>query len=769
MPAVTFITDLPDATGLEIDASVEDELTATWDAVLNNGDYRLEYREDDPDAEYAHVATLAWDADELSHTIKRLAGDTAYSVRLRTETDYKTGEWTTATETTPRRSVQWAPTGGLPNPITGGGSMPASAGQATDATGTPALQTAPTGGLPNPITGGGSMPGVAGTGTTGAVPAVADEYQLVLERAADESAVGQDDVRAASPLSIDTTREHSAISDWEVAVPYDLSFEDWAEDFADARIEFDGKLVFRGTLEIADSSDTDLITTLSGRGPGRDLTRGEIALTFAEIRADEAIREVWDEHTGFAATVETPPNPRTIQELDVEGTPIDVLQELHEFAGMHFAVEQDVPGLSARSFAPGEVILEGGWESLGTNRGVDVTDYANRVVVRGARFGDGSGERYRGEASDAVAIERDGREITYPILDPGLESPGDCESEAEEALSDLLDARTVDGSIDVTPTMITPGYAYTVDEWDDERRVGPHALQFAGGDVSLPTAVLDPLTNAADGNGAGTISMWVKADWSRLPGDNARLIGSRSMYGAGAELRTIDSTSLTLRVPSNYAAENGDGEGRGFGTGGFGTGGFGSGDATAAGTASVDAYPRERPPDGEWTLVHYGWDYDRGVDETALYAGHDGAWLDMSVLPGRVLAPDRDLWIGRYLNDRFSGTIDDARFWDDRLSVGMLTRLADRVAIETTTLRHRYRFDAGPESGARVTDAVGGLHGERTTETTAYSGSPVVLESVDYQESPGEMGSTLDFTSGETLYERLGRVEREIEQTKQTI
>lgn len=99
---VTFTTDLPDASGVALDSSVQSELTADWDEELNNGEYRLEYRDDDADGDhpdYELVDVVDYDGT-LERTIENLLDGEQYSIRLRTETEYVTGEWLTAEEIT---------------------------------------------------------------------------------------------------------------------------------------------------------------------------------------------------------------------------------------------------------------------------------------------------------------------------------------------------------------------------------------------------------------------------------------------------------------------------------------------------------------------------------------------------------------------------------------------------------------------------------------------------------------------------------------------
>ncbi|SEW10217.1 fibronectin type III domain-containing protein [Natrinema salifodinae] len=98
---VSFTTDLPDASGLLLDASNPESLTATWEDALNNGEYRIELRDDDPDGDhppYQHEATVGYQTFE--YVIDGILGGEQYSVRIRSQTDHKTGSWLSAEEIT---------------------------------------------------------------------------------------------------------------------------------------------------------------------------------------------------------------------------------------------------------------------------------------------------------------------------------------------------------------------------------------------------------------------------------------------------------------------------------------------------------------------------------------------------------------------------------------------------------------------------------------------------------------------------------------------
>ncbi|WP_226043469.1 fibronectin type III domain-containing protein [Natrinema sp. DC36] len=98
----TFTTDVPDIDSLSLDASVAEEITAAWNADLNNGEYRLELRDDDPSGDhppYELETTVPFDGT-LEHVTQNILGGEQYSVRVRAQTQFVTGEWMAAEELT---------------------------------------------------------------------------------------------------------------------------------------------------------------------------------------------------------------------------------------------------------------------------------------------------------------------------------------------------------------------------------------------------------------------------------------------------------------------------------------------------------------------------------------------------------------------------------------------------------------------------------------------------------------------------------------------
>lgn len=98
----TVIAYLPDAAGLSLDGTPPEDMVASWDDTLNNGQYRVQLRDDDPDGNHpdwgaAGEATINYDA-VLEHTFSNVYDGEQYSVRVRTETDHSTGGGLTAEE-----------------------------------------------------------------------------------------------------------------------------------------------------------------------------------------------------------------------------------------------------------------------------------------------------------------------------------------------------------------------------------------------------------------------------------------------------------------------------------------------------------------------------------------------------------------------------------------------------------------------------------------------------------------------------------------------
>lgn len=265
------------------------------------------------------------------------------------------------------------------------------------------------------------------------------------------------DITAIESLSLNL--EHTAVSSVSLTVPRGPNLDTYR--FADLDLFYGDQLLFRGLVEELPGPGTDAEATLAGRGIGRRLARTEISVSFDGVTDHEAIQQAWDK-TEFAATVIQPNSPTTVS-LDTTATALDVLQSLHEKAGMRFVISHDEPGYRAESFVPDENVRAAPWTRVDDDSSLDLRDYANVVVVKGKLASDGT--RPRAEARDSTEIDRAGREITWTITDTDLTTTAACQARADTELAERLAEDSLEGSIDIIPTRVAPGYYYTIPEW----------------------------------------------------------------------------------------------------------------------------------------------------------------------------------------------------------------------------------------------------------------------------------------------------------------
>lgn len=417
-----------------------------------------------------------------------------------------------------------------------------------------------------------------------------------------------------------------------------------------------------------------------------------------------------------------------IDDQTFEGTPLEILDELHNRGGLNWYVD---PGKSDRaySFPQSRSVRTPNIQPIedGHNPTWDTTDYYNSVVVYGKRKDDGT--RYSGTARDQAEIDEKGEVGPWPEY-TDLESDQDCEAYAESLLDDFVQNDERSGSIEMVPRRIDPGTSLVIDEWDDDRRVGPYSIYLDGeSSIRLPTKALE-------GHESGAILMWVKAPF-RTAGHKPALIGS-VYHSSEGHFESKVSRSLELRIG--------------------GTDGF----------ASVQAYPGSNPPRDEWTLIHYDWDYDPDDDRTTVRAGHDGEILSERGFSGQFDNPDDLLRIGQKGDAYYEGYVDDVRVYEQALTESQYGRLTDRRGIPSTDLTSRYPMNEGPdraEAGAPVYDVVGGYHASRDGNAE-YRGSPFTVESVEYSESDGEFTMSVDVGESESFADELASRSRDVRELR---
>lgn len=164
---------------------------------------------------------------------------------------------------------------------------------------------------------------------------------------------------------------------------------------------------------------------------------------------------------------------------EFEGSPMAILQQLHEYADRRLAIEHgtdhgSIPRLD--SFKTGDTSLIAGnsddWILTSTTRDIADEGDANTVRVIGANIEDGA--YYQGIARDKQAIDR--RNEQTPDSDDGvrlvelrdetLTSNNDCLSKARTELQDRS-RMSIGGDVETAPMLIEPGYPYALSVFDE--------------------------------------------------------------------------------------------------------------------------------------------------------------------------------------------------------------------------------------------------------------------------------------------------------------
>lgn len=306
-----------------------------------------------------------------------------------------------------------------------------------------------------------------------------DGWALILERADGERrAFSASEDPHNDLISLSITLEVNNLSDWRVELPPDPALYEWS--FARAVIGYNGERIFHGIVLPA-SGDHGGSVELGGFGSLWHATHGSIDVSYSGIRAWQAINDCWQrtadvsdgEIRGYA--IRPPPEHETYipggeDAIEVSGTPLSCLKELHSFAGMAFTLDHGDEAAVAISFTPGEQHRTLNWRAEDYSVDVDPTGYYNKVTVTGAKAPPAyPRERFRGaaKASDMEIREvTNGNIIEYPMTVPEAGSPGACEARAESKLAELRANYSVTGSVDILPARATPGFVYRVPEFD---------------------------------------------------------------------------------------------------------------------------------------------------------------------------------------------------------------------------------------------------------------------------------------------------------------
>lgn len=277
----------------------------------------------------------------------------------------------------------------------------------------------------------------------------------------------------SATASVTLKLEHTAVSGCSIDVPRMRGVDTF--QLADLALYYGDSLLFSGTVEGLPGYGSSMNGTLTARGPARTLARGDIdgdnAPDYSGMTAHVAIRNFWADFTRFDATVIDPVETTTIpSDSDpFTGTPMQILQDLHELAGMRFTVQHTESTSRVESYQAGQLVRQGTWTLKGEDSydsSYDWSGYANFVRVLGGIKSDDT--RAVGEAEDTEEIDRLGfRTEPWVVRRPDMTSDAACAELAQSILEERADANQFSGSIDIWPELILPGYAYEIPEFDN--------------------------------------------------------------------------------------------------------------------------------------------------------------------------------------------------------------------------------------------------------------------------------------------------------------
>lgn len=177
----------------------------------------------------------------------------------------------------------------------------------------------------------------------------------------------------------------------------------------------------------------------------------------------------------------------TIDSVDLEGTQLDVIQELHDLGGYEFIVD-DYTDLNVHSFPVGATAGEPNWQITSADRSLDYTNYANKVTVVGATDGGTTNTATRQNDDEIAEMQSRGVDENGIVekfeKNPDVVTQSEVDSRAEKLLSESVQERDEKGSLEITPQLVTPGYSYNVSIWNDvypqSTKVGDNTLYLDG-------------------------------------------------------------------------------------------------------------------------------------------------------------------------------------------------------------------------------------------------------------------------------------------------
>jgi hypothetical protein len=286
--------------------------------------------------------------------------------------------------------------------------------------------------------------------------------------------------------SVGWTTEVNKMASWQATVPLQPEVYQW--NFANAIIGYDGERRFHGVMLSSDPSEIRSgEVTLSGYGPLYWGGHDDITVRYSDTSAWMALEDVWLEVAkatdGRVRGEVVRPRHEHVEDhiipeagIEWSGTPSEVLQQAHGYAGMAFSFDHSDPAAVATSFVPGEELRDVAWTPTSVKPAINTEGYHNQATVIGAPKAAAAepitnGERYSATVTapqNEVESVMGGRIHNRTERESDLESREACRARASTLLAEDRGEYTIGGSLDVTPgaRQVVPGYTYRIEPFD---------------------------------------------------------------------------------------------------------------------------------------------------------------------------------------------------------------------------------------------------------------------------------------------------------------
>ncbi|MWV65899.1 hypothetical protein GRS48_13880 [Halorubrum sp. JWXQ-INN 858] len=177
----------------------------------------------------------------------------------------------------------------------------------------------------------------------------------------------------------------------------------------------------------------------------------------------------------------------TIDELELDGTEFEILQELHDTGAYTFSV-RDFATLDISAYPVGTLAGQPDWRVVDSTRTLDYTDYANRVTVHGRTRDDGTNTSTETNNAEVSRLEArgvgDNGVIEHFEKNADVETQAEVDSRAERLLGERINEKDESGSLEIAPQHISPGFTYSVSNWGNAfpygGQIGASSLYFDG-------------------------------------------------------------------------------------------------------------------------------------------------------------------------------------------------------------------------------------------------------------------------------------------------